>query len=441
MRRKYHKAASVIIAIACLSTFNIFDTNAQVFKSKKEELTLDIQIRPRAELRNGVFTPILENTNPATFISQRSRLGVTYAKDVITTCINLQMLNVWGNEPQVQRDATSVGLYEAWGQLQLSQNTKLRFGRQVFSYDDERILGALDWNQAGRKHDAGLFVFEKKRFRLDIAAAFNQNSEMVATSTYDDSASQPYKSMQFVWAKYKVSDAWAFSALLMNLYMQNRVNLSLASMQTMGINGYYAKNKVSATSSFYYQLGNNTSNTATIKSRNAYMAALYIDYNVSKKLAFSIGSDYLSGRNMNSTSNQTNEFNPLYGTHHKFYGYMDHFYVGNPHRGVGLWDNYCGTTLKVKKKTAFALAYHHFNSAAQVVDNLGYNMSSNLGDEVDLTFSFTVDKSVKLVGGYSQMIPSSSLKIVKGIISPQVASSNQSWVWLSLIINPNIVIK
>ncbi|MCB0540463.1 MAG: hypothetical protein KDE33_23300, partial [Bacteroidetes bacterium] len=139
--------------------------------------------------------------------------------------------------------------------------------------------------------------------------------------------------------------------------------------------------------------------------------------------------------------NQTNEFNPLYGTHHKFYGYMDHFYVGNPHSGVGLWDNYCGATLKVKKSTSFAFMYHHFNAAAQVVDNFGNIISSNLGDEVDFTFSYKVDKSVKLVGGYSQMVPSPSLKIVKGIISPQVTSPNQSWVWVSLLINPQIIVK
>ncbi|MCA9343275.1 hypothetical protein KC950_04675, partial [Candidatus Saccharibacteria bacterium] len=250
MNNKHKVIATTLLLTACITASCISELKAQELKTKKEELVLDIQVRPRAEVRNGVFTPILENTNPATFVTQRSRLGVTYNDKKFTTRVNLQMLNVWGSEPQVQRNATNVGLYEAWGELHLSRSSSLRLGRQVFSYDDERILGALDWNQAGRKHDAGLFIFEKSRFKLDVGAAFNQNNEMVATTTYNDSASQPYKSMQFVWAKYKVSEEWAFSALLMNLYMQHRKDFSLANMQTMGINAFYTKNKISATGSF-----------------------------------------------------------------------------------------------------------------------------------------------------------------------------------------------
>ncbi|MDZ7608893.1 MAG: hypothetical protein U5K79_25710 [Cyclobacteriaceae bacterium] len=35
------------------------------------------------------------------------------------------------------------------------------------------------------------------------------------------------------------------------------------------------------------------------------------------------------------TDTNDKSFNPLYGTNHKFYGYMDYFYVGNSHGQVG----------------------------------------------------------------------------------------------------------
>ncbi len=164
----------------------------------EEELKLQLQIRPRAEFRNGVFTPILNGQQPAAFVSQRNRLGLVYTKgEKLSAGLTMQMLNVWGNDPQVQQTANNISLFEAWAQIALSKTTQVKFGRQVFSYDDERILGALDWHNAGRKHDAALFIFEKGKVKTHVALAFNQNSERVTNSFYVDSLSQPYKNLQF----------------------------------------------------------------------------------------------------------------------------------------------------------------------------------------------------------------------------------------------------
>ena len=441
MRQKHISQVCISFFALLMALGSTVALKAQGFDDKKEELKLSIVVRPRAEFRNGVFTPKLESQDPAFFITQRSRLGVTYTKNRFSTRVTLQMLNVWGNDQQVQRTANNVSLFEAWGQLDLSRSTKLRVGRQVFSYDDERILGALGWNNAGRKHDAALFKFEKKKLKIDVAAAFNQNKEMVTNTFYNNSASQPYKSMQFLWAKYNVNNALSFSALVMNLCKQSTVDSTHAYTQTMGLNAFLNKDKVSATASFYYQMGDDQSPVAAMKSTNAWMASLYVNYAATKKLSAKIGSDYLSGRNMNSSSTENTAFNPLYGTHHKFYGYMDYFYVASPHSNVGLWDSYISSSLKIKKRAKVNLAYHHFIAPAQVVSAAGVNMDSNLGDEIDLTFSYKFDKAVKLVGGYSQMLPSSSMKAIKGIAANQAISSNQSWLWLSLIVNPEKVFK
>jgi len=50
----------------------VFYTPSLFAQNENEELKLNIQLRPRAEFRNGLFTPILEGQNPASFISQRS---------------------------------------------------------------------------------------------------------------------------------------------------------------------------------------------------------------------------------------------------------------------------------------------------------------------------------------------------------------------------------
>ena len=406
-----------------------------------EEVRLNIQLRPRAEIRNGLFTPILEGQKPATFISQRSRIGFTYAKNnKLKIGISAQVATVWGNDAQVQTTANDVSLYEAWAQLYFNSYWNIKVGRQIFSYDDERILGALDWNNAGRKHAAALLGFEKNKFKADLAAAFNQNAERITGTFYDNSVSQPYKSMQFLWMKYQFSNAFSASALALNLDTQNKMDSSISHLQTVGGNLYYKTEKLNLMATYYYQTGNNpVKNFVTIKT-NAWMASAKADYNFNKKFVVGIGSDYLSGNNMNTSSSTISYFNPLYGTHHKFYGFMDYFYGSSSHKNVGLWDSYLNFNFNPSNNFNGQIALHHFESAGKVLDFSGNKAGSSLGNEADLTFNYLVMKEVKLSGGYSQMFTNTSMKYVKNISAAQTMKPVQNWIWLSINFNPHVLI-
>ena len=406
-----------------------------------EAVKLNIQLRPRAEFRNGLFTPILEGQKPATFISQRSRIGFTYAKNnKLKIGISTQVATVWGNDAQVQNTANDVSLYEAWAQLYFNSYWNIKVGRQIFSYDDERILGALDWNNAGRKHAAALLGFEKNKFKADLAAAFNQNAERITGTFYDNSVSQPYKSMQFLWMKYQFSNAFSASALALNLDTQNKMDSSISHLQTVGGNLYYKTEKLNLMATYYYQTGNNpVKNFVTIKT-NAWMASAKADYNFNKKFVVGIGSDYLSGNNMNTSSSTISYFNPLYGTHHKFYGFMDYFYGSSSHKNVGLWDSYLNFNFNPSNNFNGQIALHHFESAGKVLDFSGNKAGSSLGNEADLTFNYLVMKEVKLSGGYSQMFTNTSMKYVKNISAAQTMKPVQNWIWLSINFNPHVLI-
>lgn len=406
-----------------------------------EEVRLNIQLRPRAEFRNGLFTPILEGQKPATFISQRSRIGFTYAKNnKLKIGISTQVATVWGNDAQVQTTANDVSLYEAWAQLYFNSYWNIKVGRQIFSYDDERILGALDWNNAGRKHDAALVGFEKNKFKADLAAAFNQNAERITGTFYDNSLSQPYKSMQFLWMKYQFSNAFSASALALNLDTQNKIDSSISHLQTVGGNLYYKTEKLNLMATYYYQTGNNpVKNFVAIKT-NAWLASAKADYNFDKKFVVGIGSDYLSGNNMNTSSSTISYFNPLYGTHHKFYGFMDYFYGSSSHKNVGLWDSYLNFNFNPSNNFNGQIALHHFESAGKVLDFSGNKAGSSLGNEADLTFNYLVMKEVKLSGGYSQMFTNTSMKYVKNISAAQTMKPVQNWIWLSINFNPHVLI-
>lgn len=421
------------ISALFISSLLCLNINAQE-GNNTEELKINFQVKPRAEIRNGAFTPLLTNQTAASFISQRNRVGFLYnKKNTIKVGVTLQMINVWGNDPQIQTNSSITSLFEGWAEIPLSQTSNIKIGRQVFSYDDERILGALDWNQAGRKHDALLFQHQKGNFTAHIALAYNQNSEKINNSFFNEDFSQPYKSMQFVWLKNKFSDKFSMSYLIMNQQKQRSVDSATSTLQTIGVNSYYKTQKTSITASLYYQTGKSV--ISTLKN-NAWLASIYGKHQLHSKLIMGFGSDYLSGMDMGSTSTNNKVFNPLYGTHHKFYGYMDYFYVGNPHRNTGLWDNYVSLTHITNSKTNFELAFHNFRSPVKILNNQNVKVNSFLGNEIDLSFNHTLNKNVKLVGGYSQMFLGSSMRFVKGYSDAQQIKSNQNWMWLSLIINP-----
>ncbi|MEO9209730.1 MAG: alginate export family protein [Ginsengibacter sp.] len=421
---------------------NNYQVQAQDRKDNKEELSIQLQLRPRAEIRNGLFTPILEGQKAASFIAQRSRISLLYSKNQhLKMGFSTQMVNTWGNDPQVQPTANDVSVYEAWAQLYFNPEWNVKLGRQILSYDDERLLGALDWNNSGRKHDAAVIGFEKSKFKLNVGLAFNQNSEKVTNTFFDNTLSQPYKSMHFVWLKYQVSEAVSFSAIGLNLQIQNKIDSSVANLFTGGGNLFIHKDKWNIQGTYYFQFGNKpVINSAEIKT-SAWMTAIKVGYQVDKKWTATIGSDYLSGRDMNTSSTTITSFDPLYATGHKFYGSMDYFYVSSAHQNVGLWDSYIGVQFKPSEKIESQLTFHHFEAAAKVVNSNNQSVSKNLGNEVDWSFNYSIMDDVKMSGGYSQMFTNSSMKNVKNIANNQTMKATQNWFWLSFNFNPRILLK
>ncbi|MBC7914239.1 MAG: alginate export family protein, partial [Pyrinomonadaceae bacterium] len=85
------------------------------------------------------------------------------------------------------------------------------------------------------------------------------------------------------------------------------------------------------------------------------------------KFTFGPGYDYLSGDKPQVMASKTQRFDPLYATAHKFWGYMDYFYVGTGSAIGGLQNAYFKT--KYTSKT-FALAcdIHHFALAENMLN-------------------------------------------------------------------------
>lgn len=400
------------------------------------QLTMSLQLRPRAEYRNGVLSPRQSTDEAAAFINNRTRLTIDYRTKGLSMGLSAQNASVWGQETQVSKNP-NLSIYEAWAQLHSDNGFFLKIGRQSLVYDDERILGALDWNPAGRSHDVLKTGFENKKHKLHLALAFNQNSENVIGGTYYYPNAQPYKTMQLLWYQYLGTEYIRPSFMIMNLGIETGNAFTrkseLASMQTIGTHIITKPSKsVGVDISAYYQMGKNRSG----QSISAWMAAYKGTYILNGKLSLIAGTDVLSGEETINKNTTFNAFNPLYGTHHKFYGAMDYFYASDFRGNLnpGLWDSYAGVSIKKNKNLTLSAFYHYFAITADIADSMS-PLKKTLGSEIDLQLDWNIRSDVRLSCGYSTMLGSSSMDVVKG----GNHKAWQDWGWVAISFNPNIL--
>jgi hypothetical protein len=176
----------IINIVGLLFTFFIlFTVNAQ--------LTISGQLRTRTEFRDGQGTLKPKDNSASFFTSQRSRLTFNYKMNHVVFHAAAQAVRVWGQDASTisSSDGNKFELHEAWVEIALANKTDSSFkhsavdyfsvqiGRQELSYDDQRLLGGLDWLQQGRHHDAIVFKFLHKGWQVDLGAAFNQNTDAV----------------------------------------------------------------------------------------------------------------------------------------------------------------------------------------------------------------------------------------------------------------------
>lgn len=401
----------------------------------KSEFTIDAQLRERAEYRNGVLNPRSEGDAPAFFINSRARFSLGYQRERLQMKLSAQHVGVWGQDPQIDKQGRFI-LNEAWAKLDLGKEIFAQLGRQPLVYDDERLLGGLDWNVAGRYHDALKLGYESKLNRLHLILAFNQNDEKMKGTFYANGG-QPYKTMQTLWYNGKWAKNFNASLVFINIGAETGIEPTptekekgeTSYMQTTGTFLTYTPGNWTLNGSAYYQFGKRKTAPGETAKVSAYMLGLKAAYKIDPKWSVTLLTDYLSG---DPNSDKITTFDPLYGTHHKFYGGMDYFYASGYNKG--LWDKQVGVDFKPTPQWALSLNYHHFSSTYDVMTADG-SKGKSLGSEIDIQVDYVLMKDVKLTAGYSTMLGTKYMDVIKG----GNHKSWQDWGWLSVNINPRIL--
>ncbi len=405
------------------------------------QFTLSAEIRPRAEYRDGFKRPLESGSDPAFFVEQRTRLNTTFSSEKIDIFISLQDVRNWGSTTQVYKSDPSLqNIYAAWAAYKFNPRHSIVLGRMELDYDNVRILGNLDWAAQGRSHDLIKYEFKSEKSKLHLGVAFNQDystPEPVKFSSTYYSVLNNYKTMQYGWYHRDWENA-GLSVLFINngasaSQSVNGVTVADSSIHFSQTLGFYGTKKLGGAAleyDAYYQFGKNPAG----KTLNAYMLAANITFWKAKPNNLSFGVEYLTG-DKSSSVDKDEAFNPLYGTHHKFYGYMDYFYVGNAHQNKGLIDGFVKSKFKTGAKSSLLAHVHEFLSQSKIMNGDNTEMSARLGTEIDLVYVLNIAPGVILNAGYSHMFYTNSLESIKGVLDPKRSAS---WAWAMISFKPTL---
>jgi hypothetical protein len=424
------------------------------------QLSMSAQIRTRSEMRDGQGTLLPKGSDAAFFVSQRSRLNVQYVMPRIKAGFSLQDVRVWGQDVSTinrntAQELNGLMLHEAWAEVLLSDTANkttrivLKVGRQELVYDDQRLVGNLDWLQQARRHDAALIKFEHNSWRLHGAFAFNQNRENQSGTVFNSTTpggyaattngGVMYKSMQMFYAARSFRSghlSFLFLSDQFSRYSTDSLNNVLVKNYRAGTwarhtTGFYYESGMehaAFNASAYYQFGRNNSGEKT----SAILLSAFGSHKT-RKWNIGAGIDFTSG----SPGGGTNKtFDPLYGTPHKFWGAMDYFYAGSGFGKGGLVDVFARIRYQANSRFSITADAHSFSSASSIPNVPG----RRFGEEVDVIASWLITRDVSLEGGVAHFFNTAALTSpsVKNVAN---AKQGANWAYLMLNVKPQFIFK
>ncbi|MBK8501853.1 MAG: hypothetical protein IPL46_06390 [Saprospiraceae bacterium] len=260
-----------------------------------------------------------------------------------------------------------------------------------------------------------------------LGLAYNNEAESLFSNRY---SLANYRSLAFLWLNKTYENGLAISFIAVTDGLEDEQG-SLHHRLTFGPHLQYNSSRYSLASSFYYQLGENTSDVDL----SAFLFSLNNTFNFSKS-SVGFGVDYVSGTDgLDQTNKKINTFNTLYATNHKFYGYMDYFLdVPSDTKEGGLIDTYFKMINKLNDKSSFDTHLHYFLLANNVRDpgNLNNSLDNNLGFEIDGVYSHSIHSEVQIQVGLSFMLPAEAMRQLRGGDKGNL----NTWAWTMITFRP-----
>ena len=392
------------------------------------QFSLNGEIRPRAEFRQGYRRMPMPEDTPAGLISQRTRLTLGFGADKLTTNISIQDVRIWGQERTLTHEP-SLDLHEAWVQLAINERLSLRAGRQVLRYDNQRFLAVNDWSQVAQKHDGLVMRYQNGVNELHIGAAFNQSAERLTGTQY---YLGNYKTLNYLWYKTALTPALDISLLAIADGYEHPENPRMLYMRgTWSTYFDYQADNLSVRANPAIQHGK----TPYGQDITSWYFSLEATASTLSFMNSTLGLEVLSGNDFSTPDETYRVFDPSYGAGHIVHGYMDYFINIPAHtRGAGLVNPYLKNRFLLNEDMVFDADLHVFYLQNNYV-HAGSTINKYLGTETDLTLRYSFNPFTQISVGYSMMFGTESMEIIRGGNKDEFAH----WSFIMLRVTPGFL--
>lgn len=383
----------------------------------QQTIKFSAQIRPRLELDNRGFQ---SSTPFSNYTYLRTRLGATFIPSTeISGFIQIQDSRIFGTEASTTADMKNVDLHQAYFKIDnfFKLPMDLKVGRIELVYSNERVIGNSNWGNTGRSFDGAVLSIKGDKFKADIFSV-KESEKLNAGDSLDQNVYGVFTDL-LLNQNYKIQPF---------LVWQRAVPSNLLNRFTLGT---YIKGDISSfthETEFIYQFGDITASSRK-QNISAYMFAFNASYTFEEysKPLIGAGIDYISG-DKNSTDNDYNVFNTVFGTGHKFFGSMDYFTDMPAHTyGLGIMDLIAKIAITPIENLKATLAGHIFTANADYKLKNG-STTRSFGSEIDLQLNYKYNDNIALESGASLFLPGDIFKEKKG-------SDRATWFYLMAVVN------
>jgi len=403
--KRTHYLTCLLLATLVLSSMPVF-----------AQFTLDAQLRPRFEFRDGYQQMLPVGSVPTAMISQRSRFGFTYQTGNLKLKFVPQDVRIWGDEQianttGVFGDHASLDVHEAYAEFAIKPHLWISVGRQELVYDNMSLLSNRNWNQHGIASDAVVLKTARRGWNAHLGGTWNTLKESSSNNLYPTNR---LKTLSYLWLNKRLKNGIQLSLVhVASGITETDTTNTLRFRQTSGIYAQYQKRHFNVKGDLYYQYGKNQQGIPV----SAFMA----DADVSRRfgiLTAGIGLGFVSGnRSLPEDLNTDHSFYELYRAKHLFFGFMDYFTnVPLQNKQGGLVDYFYYVDLKISQRLSIKQITHYFMLAQT---NPLTPKKRHLGTENDLILSYRFADWGTLEAGYLFMISTESLNQLQGVNNPK----------------------
>jgi len=413
-------------------------------KPKDKTLSVDLQIRNRFEYRNGYAGLPDQNTVPAAFVNQRSRLNFNYQQgNSFNAVFSIQDARVWGSHDPRGLNGT-IQLFEGYIEPFLSPNFSIRIGRQRIMFDNQRLFAENDWRINAGAHDAINFRFYNDKLSTELIGAFNQTAERtfgteftpaelsITPASTTPGAWTSYKALAVNYIKYEFTPSTTATTIITADGYQDAISKEKINWRfTYGGRLEYKKDRWYATASGYSQTGRNNVG----KTIQAWYIQPELKYTIPENISFRLGAEILSGDN-GKVGLIDHNFVPLYGVAHRFNGAMDLFTkFPSDLNNAGLVNPYLFISKSINSKLEISSNNHLFYTQRAFINEAKVELNKFMGYEHDLLVSYKPNSYALIEGGLAFALPTDTMIAIK---KSGDANKVATWAYVQVKFTPRL---